>query len=119
MSGVGGDCPAIMPVKPLLRLHPGGTSIPADGDACTRATAFIDPVTTRDMEGERVAIAQRTPAMPAPCLPAITAAYDCSSLNAHHDGPGVRRRERNRLHIGAVWFLSTHSPQPRRAKRTE
>src|SRR5216683_6629144 len=106
MSRVSSNSPPVMAVKTLLRLHPGRTGIPADGNARAGATAFIDPVAMRDMEGERVAIAQCPPAMPAPCLPTITAAHHCSSLDAHHYGLGVRWRERNRLHIGAIGFLS-------------
>src|SRR6266478_1759191 len=98
MSRVSSNSPSIVPVKTLLRLHPGRTGIPADGDARAAATAFIDPVAMRDMEGERVAIAQCPPAMPAPCLPAIEALHHCSSLDAHHNDLGVRWRERNRLH---------------------
>ncbi len=57
MGRVSGNRPPIVPVKTLLRLCPGGTRIPADGDACAGATAFIDPVATRGVEGERMAIA--------------------------------------------------------------
>src|SRR6266568_1174780 len=57
LSRVGGNRPPIVPVKTLLRLCPGGTSIPTDGDTCTSTTTFVDPVAMRGMEGERMAIA--------------------------------------------------------------
>src|SRR5258708_37168751 len=79
MLGIGGDCPAIMPVKTRLWLCPGGTGISTDGDARTGTAAFIDPVTMRDMKGEPVAIAQRPPAMPPPCVTATTAWHRVSS----------------------------------------
>src|SRR6266566_1711076 len=119
MVRVSSNSPPVVPVKTLPRLRPGRTSIPADGNARAAAAAFIDPVSMRDMEGERVAIAQRPPAMPAPCLPAIEALHHCSSLDAHQDDLGVRGRERNRLHIGAKGFLRGREPEPARTNAPE
>src|SRR5260370_25624793 len=71
------------------------------------------------MEGERVAIAQCPPAMPAPCLPTITAAHYCSELDANHDGTRICRRERNRLHVGAKGLLCRRKPEPARRNATK
>src|SRR5579885_1234127 len=104
-SWIGGHGPAIVLLQTISGLYPGGARIPTHRDASTRATAFVDPVSIAGMEGERVAIAQCAPAMFCPGLPAILAAYHGPKLNANHDGPGIGRRKRNRLHVGSIGFL--------------
>src|SRR5215831_17443649 len=63
---VGSHHPTIVPGKTVLWLFPGHARIPADRDTCSTTTTFIHPVAIGDMEGERVAIAQRPPPMPGP-----------------------------------------------------
>lgn len=55
LSRIGGHRSAVVPIKPLLGLSPGGTRIPADGDTCPRPATFVDPLALRGMEGERMA----------------------------------------------------------------
>src|SRR5260370_28818686 len=60
MNRVGGNRPAIVPVKTISGLLPVCASIPTDGHTRTITTALIDPLTIRDIEGKGVAIAQRS-----------------------------------------------------------
>ncbi len=64
------------------------------------------------VEGQRVAIAQRSLAVVRPGLTPVRAPHHGAELDAADDDAGIRGRDRDRLHIGGERGLGRRNPQP-------